>query len=108
MREGEKEEASYGVISYGRGNGAAGWSYSQSSENDARRVALRNCARYASDCEIVISFSNSCAAIAAGADGVVTKGQADSSDDAEEKAMAACAKEAGDSCEIQAWSCSRP
>lgn len=99
----------FGSIAYSKRTGAAGWSGSHDAKHDAESTALSQCAENAADCEVVVTFSNSCAAVAIGDDGVIVAKLAKSGDDAGDAAVAACSDAGGgDSCAVQAWSCSFP
>ena len=54
---------SFGAIAYSRSTGAVGWSYSFGLERAAKAAALANCARLAQDCEVIVSFHDTCAAL---------------------------------------------
>lgn len=99
---------SYGAIAYSADSNAAGWAYDQPDESAAKRVALSNCKQHGEGCELVVSFSNSCAAVAASASGHFATGQANTSEQAQAKAINACAGWFGRKCAIQAWSCAFP
>lgn len=94
----------YGAIAYDADNVAYGWSFKMNSGEAAEKKALSNCANYGDSCKVVVTFSNSCAAVAAGEKKHYATGQGSSREEAQSKAMAAC----GGNCEIKAWSCSLP
>jgi hypothetical protein len=96
---------SYGAIAYGAQSQAFGFAYDQSDANASEQVAMSNCKKHGDDCQIVTSFSNSCAAVAAGDGSSYAVGQGATRDLAQAAAMANCAKTAGGSCEVQVWSC---
>lgn len=100
--------AKYGAIAYGAGTQAVGWAYDQPDSNTAERSALAYCKKHGDDCELVASFSNSCAAVAAASNGKFAVGQGDTRDDAQSSALSRCAESAGGQCDIQAWSCAKP
>jgi hypothetical protein len=56
----------YGAIAYDEKTGAWGLADASQSKSDAKKSALAYCGKHGSDCEIVESFSNQCAAMAAG------------------------------------------
>ena len=96
----------YGAIAYGRESGASGWAYNQGSASQADQVALKYCAAHGDDCEIVVRLTHSCGAVAAGGGDTVTSGTGSTRDEAQNAALSACRSRAGESCEIQAWTCS--
>lgn len=98
----------YGAIAYGAQSTAAGWAFDQGTAGDAHRLALSNCTQHGDDCKVVVSFSNSCAAVAAGTNKRFATGQASNREQAQANAVAACGREGGAQCAIQAWSCARP
>ena len=100
----ECNKTRYGAIAYGSESGAVGWSYDFDDAPAAEKEALGNCRAHGADCQVVVDFWNSCAAVAA--DGAtVAYGLGDTESQAEEEAVAACEKGGGDSCDVQAWSC---
>ncbi|MFZ0693561.1 MAG: DUF4189 domain-containing protein [Alphaproteobacteria bacterium] len=78
---------SYGAIAFGAYSGATGWTYGKPDPETAEQVALSNWAHHGNDCEIVTSFSNSCAAVAGGDGGHFAAEQADSREKAEANAL---------------------
>jgi len=56
----------YGAIAYDKTSGAWGMADASQSKSDAKKSALAYCSKNGDDCEIVESFSKSCAAVAAG------------------------------------------
>lgn len=104
-----KRTISYGAIAYGAKSTANGYSFDQDSEGAAKRKALNFCREHGDDCEVVASFINSCAAVAAVEEkGVYSVGTGGTGDSAQSKAMAACTQKHGKGCEIEAWSCAKP
>jgi hypothetical protein len=92
----------YGAIAYGTESGSYGYSYDFADGPSAEKEALRNC--NADDCQVVVDFWNSCAAVAA--DGrTVAYGLGGNENVAQDQALTACSKDGGSNCEIQAWSC---
>ena len=59
----------YGAIAYAEHNGAYGFSYHYHSATEANQRALSDCMAHGADCKVVISFSETCAALAAGDNG---------------------------------------
>ena len=56
----------YGAIAYAEHNGAYGFSYHYHSAAEANQHALSDCLAQGAGCKVVISFSETCAALAAG------------------------------------------
>jgi len=56
----------YGAIAYGEKSGAWGMADASQDKSSAKKSALGYCSKHGSDCEIVESFSNTCAAVASG------------------------------------------
>ena len=98
----------FGAIAYGAGTQAVGWAYDKQDANSAEQTALSFCKKHGDDCELVASFSNSCAALAAGENGKFATGSGDTRGEAEAAARSRCADSAGGDCDIQAWSCAKP
>jgi hypothetical protein len=96
----------YGALAYDPESRAIGWSYDFENAADAERKAMSGCSEKGSNCKIVYDFWNSCAALAAAADGGYSIDHANSREDAESRALTSCTQDGGKSCEIQAWSCS--
>lgn len=95
----------YGALAYDAESGAVGWSYDFDDATGAERKALVGCNEQGGDCKIVYDFWNSCAALAAGNDGRYGVGRADTQQQAEADAIAACGQNGGKGCEVQAWGC---
>jgi hypothetical protein len=99
----------YGALAYGARSTAWGFSYNQDSAAAAARVALDGCKPNGDDCKVVYDFSNTCAALAAvESKGVFATGYAPSRGRAEGAAMANCARQHGDGCEVEVSACSLP
>jgi hypothetical protein len=100
---------SYGAIAYGPKSSAWGDAYGEGSADDAKRKALSFCARRGNDCDVVASFSNTCAAVAVveatGATFVVTSEKRGS---AESQAMRACTQKNHSGCRMAASICALP
>jgi hypothetical protein len=94
----------YGAIAYGTQSGAFGTSYDFSDAPSAEKEALSNCRDHGDDCQVVVDFWNTCAAVAASGD-IVRYGLGDTEDEAEGDAVATCEKDGGTQCAVQAWSC---
>ena len=105
VKQCSKARTPYGAIAYGAESTAAGWSYDYATKAKADRRALTDCAKHGDDCKIVVSFQDSCAAVAAGDNNRFAVGQAPKSEQARASALAACTHEGGTNCEVQAWSC---
>ena len=52
--------ASWGAIGYSRTTGSYGYSYSWGSQSKAESVAVKNCTKYAKDCEAIVWFNHQC------------------------------------------------
>jgi hypothetical protein len=100
----ECNRTTYGAIAYGSKSGASGWAYDFDDAPSAEKEAMRNCRANGDDCQVVVDFWNSCAAVAADGD-TVSYGLGDTEQEAEDHAIAACSQSGGQSCNIQAWSC---
>lgn len=94
----------YGAIAYDAANVAYGWSYGMGDEREAEMRALSGCRENGDACKVVVTFVNSCAAVAADEKKRFTTGQGRTQKEAQAAAMAAC----GGDCEIKVWSCSLP
>lgn len=58
--------AQFGAIAYSTSSGSHGFSYGFGSRGQAERAALRNCAAFAGDCQVLVYFYNACGALAIG------------------------------------------
>ncbi len=94
----------YGAIAYDAENVAYGWSYGMGDEREAEMRALSGCRDNGDACKVVVTFVNSCAAVAANGTKRFKVGQGGSRDEAQAKALSACGRD----CEIKVWSCSLP
>ena len=97
----------YGAIAYGTQSRAYGWSHDFNDGSAAEAEALNNCRANGDDCQVVVDFWNTCAAVAADG-GIVASGLGDTQLLAEDQALTACEKDGGSECRVQAWSCSLP
>jgi Domain of unknown function (DUF4189) len=103
-----KPRVLFGAIAYGAQSQATGWAYDYETEDEARHHALSNCAPHGNDCRVVMSFSNSCGAVAAGTNLRYATGEGVSEKQAEADALAKCGGAGGTQCDIQAWTCTKP
>ena len=97
----------YGAIAYGVESGAFGWSNDLYDAPAAEQQALAHCREHGDDCAVVVDFWNTCAAVAAAGNRIVDYGLGDTRGQAEGSALAACAKDGGVDCAVQAWSCAQ-
>ena len=99
---------SYGAIAYGRNSGAYGFSHSWDSEAKAESVAMENCGKHGTDCEVMVWFERKCGAVAARSDSTVAYwGLGNSDGEARSVAMNRCAKDNGSQCEVKVSQCSK-
>jgi hypothetical protein len=103
---GQGGKKSNGAIAYSRTDKGAGWSYGFDDLSKAKKVAMENCAKNGSACEVWVTYSNGCGAVAI--DGkIVTWGSASTKQSADQRALSECAKAGGRSCVVQVSQCSR-
>jgi hypothetical protein len=99
---------SYGAIAYGRKSGAYGFSYKWDSQSKAEGVAMQNCAKNGSDCEVMVWFDRKCGAVAAPRNSAAAYwGLGDGAGDANSHALRQCTKDGGKNCEVKVSQCSR-
>jgi len=99
----------YGAIAYGEESTAWGYSFDMPDSASASRRALSGCAPRGNDCKVVVSFENSCAALAAASNKRYGTGHAGEREQAESLALAACKRNGGGGdCDVKVWSCARP
>lgn len=104
-----KPTASYGAIAYGAKSTAYGTSANQRTQQGAERGALADCRSNGDDCQLVASFSQGCAAVAAiESKGVFSTGSGDTEQAAEDAALRTCERVHGRGCEIEVWNCATP
>jgi hypothetical protein len=95
----------WGALAFSERTHKYGWAINYNSKRSASERALSECT--AGDCEVVLTFANSCGAYATSA-GDAHWGWAIGYDraDAESKALAQCERRGG-GCRIRVWGCSR-
>lgn len=104
-----KPAVSYGAIAYGAKSTAYGTSSDQATQQEAERGALADCRQNGDDCQLVASFSNGCAAVAAiESKAVYSTGNGDTEQAAEDAALKTCERTHGRGCEIAVWNCAIP
>jgi hypothetical protein len=103
----ECNKKTYGAIAYGTKSGAYGWSHDFEDAPSAENEALNQCRATGDDCQVVVDFWNTCAAVAADG-GTVAYGLGDDRGQAEDGAIASCEKDGGAQCEVQAWARTGP
>jgi hypothetical protein len=103
----ECSRRTYGSIAYGTESGAVGWSHDFDDAPSAEREALKNCRANGDDCQVVVDFWNTCAAVAADRN-VVRYGLGDTRGQAEGNALATCEEDGGTQCLVRGWACTGP
>jgi len=102
----EAKSYPFGAIAYGKESRAYGLSDRSVDENRARKSAMKFCSRHGKDCEIVKTFSNTCAAIAEDPKGVVGWATADVKKKAIEEAIEECNDDSDDEdCKLAIANC---
>ena len=97
----------YGAIAYDRHSGAWGLADESPNPGAAKKSALGYCEKHGNDCAIVETFSNTCAAIAAGTDGAVGWDDDDNVRQAGLNAIKNCGQKtkSGTRCFLKLWRC---
>ncbi len=99
-------EAGYGAIAWDPASGKAGWIWNQPTQNEAARLALRECG--ASGCRLVIKPTSDCAALATIANGKAIGAAArKTKDDARLAALTDCQKRKAGDCVVRASDCNK-
>jgi len=100
----------YGAVAYDSVSGAEGHITDQPSKSQAKKEVLRLCVQHGgTNCKILISYYNQCAAIAqVQGGGRIGTGNALHSQQAEQLAMEACQKGGAPNCKIVYTACSLP
>ena len=99
------KKGAHGAIALERDSGDVGYVYSAATARDAKIEALRQCGQPA--CEVVLSFSNACGALArkpAGAPKKYFTASGATQQEAQTKALRLCADKG---CTIAAWACTK-
>jgi hypothetical protein len=99
----------HGAIAYSARTQYHGYSYGYESEKAAGDTAIGNCRRQdrgATDCQIAVSFSNACGALARGDKGIHGADWGQTGREAAAKALAKCRARGGDGCKIDRQVCS--
>lgn len=96
---------SFGAIAFGPGRRAYSWVYGAETPAQAEQEALSSCAKMASDCRVVVDFSNGCGALALGAEGAFGAAQGARKDQAAAGALAACRRDTGGDCKLATSAC---
>ena len=91
----------YGAIALERETGQHGYVYNAATSRAAKNEALRQCGQ--PRCEVVLSFSNACGALAQGPKKYFTATGA-TQQEAQTKVLRLCADKA---CSVTAWACTR-
>jgi hypothetical protein len=102
----------YGAIAYDEKSGAWGMADASQDKSSAKESALAHCSKHGSDCEIVESFSKTCAAVAAGTGNRLAWAVDDNPKQAGLDAIEKCgeSKQSGDKsrCFLQLYHCYSP
>lgn len=96
----------YGAIAYGPSTGALGWSYKQDTREEAESVALEKCGARGEDCEVEVSFNDTCAAVSAGDTGRPSWALGATAREAQVNALERCRREGGRRCGVKKSVCS--
>ena len=100
---------SWGAIAYGPKGSAWSSAYGENSAEDANQKALALCARRSDDCQVVASFSNTCAAVAVIQSTHATFVATDAKrGNAEAQARQACLQQNSRECRVAASACAQP
>lgn len=102
-----RNRVNYGAIAFSVLNGANGSSYGYHSADEADQRALSNCEQRGDGCKVVIGFSETCAALAAGDDNRFAANLGDGRGSAENSALAGCHRNGVKNCAIKASTCAR-
>ena len=100
--------ASYGAIAYGRKSQAFGYSHGWDSRTKAESVAMQNCGKYGSDCEVMVWFERKCGAVAVPRGSTAAYwGLGNSDGEARSIAMGQCTRDNGRQCAVKVSHCSK-
>lgn len=93
----------HGAISVSPSSGATGWGYDFGSSEDAAEASMRNCSRYADDCQLAALFANGCGVIVSNSE-LYVGDSSPSKEDATRAAMVRCLIRGG-GCSLVRWVC---
>jgi len=96
-----KKKGAYGAIALERETGQFGYVYNATTSRAAKIEALKQCAQPL--CEVVVSFSNACGALARGPNKYFTATGA-TQQEAQSKVLRLCADRA---CTVKTWVCTK-
>ena len=99
-----QSQSYFGAISFSPSSGAAGWGFDFPSRGEAAEASLRNCSRYADDCEVVTWFADGCGALVASKESFIAVWNP-SKEVALRRAMLRCRAEDGPGCAVVRWVC---
>jgi hypothetical protein len=98
----------YGAIAFGRKSQAFGYSHGWDSQAKAESVAMQNCGKHGTDCEVMVWFERKCGAVAVRSNSTaVYWGLGNSAAEAQRIAMDQCTKNNGQQCEVKVSHCSK-
>ncbi len=97
----------YGAIAYSVSDDAYGYSFAYHNAGDANQRALSDCSAQGNGCKVVLTFSETCAALAAGDNKRFAANTGDGAGDAAGQAMNACNHKGGKNCSIRLSTCAR-
>lgn len=100
---GASAESYHGAISVSPSSGATGWGYDFGSSDDAAEAAMRNCSRYADDCQLAALFVNGCGVVVSNSE-LYVGDSSPSKEDATRAAMVRCLIRGG-GCSLVRWVC---
>ncbi len=93
----------YGAVATADSNGSMGYSYNYDDEDGARERAIAECAKYASDCEVVEVFEDTCVTIVrneVSGPGLVTWAEGGTKVSRQNDAMNECRNRGGTRCQV--------
>jgi len=100
------KEEGWGAIAYSWKDKISGWSFALNSEGTAAQVAKQFCTRHGgANCILQATYYNACGAVAADGD-LVAWGTESTKVQAEQRALAECAKIGGKNCVVEVSACS--
>jgi hypothetical protein len=97
----------FGAIAYSARDDAYGYSFDYHNAGDADQRALSDCQSEGEDCKVVLTFSETCAALAAGDNKRFAASIGDGAGDAANNALNACSHNGGKKCAIKLATCAR-
>ena len=95
----------WGAVALSTKTGSWGTSYNYDDEDDARRRAMSECRKHASDCKVFRTFENTCVAVAGDKSGNFGWAWGYNNSERRRRAIAQCRDQGGRNCKVETTFC---